>query len=70
MIGDPLRVEPGINALFFNELLRPNSASMEERPMQLLTRLRVDAMRDHCERRERSQSAVRRRGRQMYRLSR
>jgi hypothetical protein len=68
MIGHALGVEPRVDAPLFNKLLRPNSAGMEEGPMQLLTRLGVDAMRDHRERRERSQSAVRRCARQALRV--
>ena len=63
MIGDALGVEARVRAPLFDEPLRPNSAGMEEGPVQLPTRLGVDAMRDHRERRERSESAVRRRGR-------
>ena len=68
MIGHALGVEPWVDAPLFNELLRPNSAGMEEGPVQLLTRLGVDAMRNHRERRDRSHSAVRRRTRQALRL--
>ena len=68
MIGHALGVEPRVDAPLFNDPLRLNSAGMEEGPMQLLTRLGVDAMRDHGERRERSQSAVRRRAREAVRL--
>ena len=68
MIGHPLGVEPWVDAPLFNNLLRPNSAGVEEGPMHLLTGLGVDAMRNHRERRERSQSAVRRRARQALRF--
>jgi len=33
MIGHALSVEPGVDAPLFNELLRPNPAGVEERPL-------------------------------------
>ena len=68
MIGRALGIEPRVGAPLFNEPLRPNPSGMEEGPVQLPARLRVDAMRNKYKRRERRQSAVRRRARQALRL--
>ena len=68
MIGHALGVEARVQALLFNKLLRPNATGMEERPVQLLAGLGVHAMRNHRERRERSQHALRRRDRQVLRF--